>query len=199
MGEYSNKKIQKDIIERIPLSDIESITYDKDKNTITFNLYQKNSKEFKDGDIVFIKTKSGKECIAIYHNTDITDNVSLYLLLYGNDTLLAKEIKIPEGTTLEEYRLATEGETDKLFRAISKKGFIWDSKNKQIKRWRAKKGEIYYTISSHLHITRMRENGDPYDNEKYKYKNYSKTPEGLALKQEKIDRILKGNDYDEIY
>ena len=88
--------------------------------------------EFKDGDILFVKCKSGA-FIEIFNyfknNGDLCDHASLETTLHELD--ISGEYKIFKENIIE-IRFATEAEKQQLFSALEKEGKAWDSEKKQI-------------------------------------------------------------------
>ena len=89
-------------------------------------------KEFKDGDILFVKCKSGA-FIEIFNyfknNGDLCDHASLETTLHELD--ISGEYKIFKENIIE-IRLATEEEKQQLFDALAKKGKVWDAEKKKV-------------------------------------------------------------------
>lgn len=93
---------------------------------------EKTQPEFKDGDILFVKCKSGS-FIEIFNyfknNGDLYDHASLETTIHELD--ISGEYKIFKENIIE-LRLATEEEKQQLFDALTKEGKAWDAEKKQI-------------------------------------------------------------------
>ena len=98
--------------------------------------------EFKDGDIIYTKTKGYGNWLSIYKELDgrnirtyvdifFDKNMSCYCTLLSGNILCYKEDVI-------EQRLATEEEKQKLFDALKTNGYKWNAETKTMKKITAK-------------------------------------------------------------
>ena len=93
---------------------------------------EKAQPDFKDGDILFVKCKSGA-FIEIFNyfknNGDLYDHASLETTIHELD--ISGKYKIYKENIIE-IRFATEAEKQRLFDALAKEGKVWDSEKKAI-------------------------------------------------------------------
>ena len=129
--------------------------------------------KFKEGD--FFATLKG-ENVGIVKNQRTDGNVEE---VYSHwDDLQIQNPNIPIRCT--DIRLATEKEKQRAIDEMKAKGLWWNAKEKEIEkiRWRAEKGEIYFTISLYtaFKINFKVEKYSPYtDHLNYEYGNYFRT------------------------
>ena len=108
--------------------------------------------KFKDGDIIYIKTKGDSNWLSIYKELDgrnirtyadvsLNENLRFYCdYVYGNIVCYKEEVT--------EQRLATEEEKQKLFQVIKANGFKWNAKTKTMENLvelNFNDGDIIYT------------------------------------------------------
>ena len=129
--------------------------------------------EPKDGDVCV----SGSGTIFIFNGNGI-HKTSLHCALFKAGNITYSGALNGDNTT--GYRYATEEEKQRLFDALAKKGKRWNAEEKRIEdlpRWRAKRGDMYYTITRGLKVDNYPEDGEATDEELYFARNYFKTRE----------------------
>ena len=140
--------------------------------------------KFKEGD--FFATLKG-ENVGIVKNQRTDGNVEE---VYSHwDDFQIQNPNIPIRCT--DIRLTTEKEKQRAIDEMKAKGLWWNAKEKEIEkiRWRAEKGEIYFTINLYtdFKINFNVEKYSPYtDHLNYEYGNYFRT---YALAQKAIGVI----------
>lgn len=142
-----------------------------------------------DGDIcvsssgtIFIFNGNGKHKTSLYCALFKAGNITYSGALNGDNTT--------------GYRYATEEEKQLLFYALAKKGKRWNADKKCIEdlpRWRAKKGEEYYSVSSDFDVNFEYENFEDADYNAYTHGNYFKTQEAAEKVAEQIREIFKNS------
>lgn len=148
-------------------------------------------KEFKYGDIL-----ASNMAIVIYNNTTKGGAIICYggLSKECNKIVFYNDPNIGFGCT-KYYRYATEGEKQKLFDAMAKKGLKWNAEKKQVEkiRWRAEHGGGYYYINEKTELVVSVDTEHKLDRGRWDCGNYFKTSKEAELKAEKIKEILKGD------
>ena len=165
-----------------------SVVFEKEEQTEE----KKEEQEFKDGDVL-VPILEGHRCYAfIYKGTDDEGFHSYYA---GIDILGALSFSESPSDRWGDYDLtnATEEEKQLLFYTLKEKGYQWNSEEKRVEklRWRAKKGEEYYTIGNTLECARLFENGDKYDNALWNALNYFRTKEQNEEAARRVKETLR--------
>lgn len=96
----------------------------------------------------------------------------------------------------DNMRPANEEEKQRLFDALAKEGKRWNAETKQIEdlpRWRAKRGDMYYTITRNFTVDIYPEDGEATDEELHFACNYFKTREAAEKVAEQIREIFKNS------
>lgn len=156
---------------------------------ISFEQKKEEQWEPKDGDIcvsnmgtIFIFNGKGCHKTSIHFAIFLNGHTTYGGSLYGDNT--------------EGYRYATEPEKRRLFEGLAKEGKCWNAETKQIEdlpRWRAKKGEEYYYVSSDFDVLFGYENFGEVDYKAYTFGNYFKTKEAAEKVAEQIREIFKNS------
>jgi len=114
--------------------------------------------KFKNGDIVYIKTKSGNEWLSIYKEFEgrnlrsyahitLDDNLRFYYNRLSYNILCYKE-------EISELRFATEEEKQKFFQVIKDNGYRWNSETKKMEELpKFKVGDRIKQMSSNRYYT----------------------------------------------
>ena len=140
-------------------------------------------KEFEDGDvlcsvysttIVIFKEEEKKDSkyFSSHYNTDRSSN---------------------EGWNSAAFRYATEEEKLLLFDNMKEQGLKWNAEEKRVEtiRWRAKKGEEFYTLSKTLECARLFENGDTYNDDLWNALNHFRTEEQTKEAARRVKETLR--------
>lgn len=91
--------------------------------------------KFKDGDIIYVKDKYNREWCSILNNCE-NDKLYTYVdLCIDNNTFYHADLRLLcARKEIIEYRLATEEEKQKLFKAIKDKGYKWNPETKTLEK-----------------------------------------------------------------
>lgn len=148
-------------------------------------------REFKDGDIL---TSIYDDTVTIifkcYHNDGSGRGMS-----YFNTE--ANPVKGFENKCwdMDSFRHATADERQYLFDKMKERGLRWNAEEKQVEktRWRAKEGDVYWTLSlsSCLEILGVREDDFGCDQDSWEFGNYFKTKEQAERAAEAIKETLR--------
>ena len=146
-------------------------------------------REFKDGDIL---TSIYDDMVTIifkcYHNDGSGRGMS-----YFNTE--ANPVKGLENKCwdMDSFRQATDEERQHLFDKMKDRGLHWNAEQKRVEkiRWRAKKGDRYWKLSSDLHMLGMQEDNDDFDQDSWECGNYFKTQEQAERAAEAIKETLR--------
>lgn len=171
----------------------ESITFEQIGNTLvtTFDV----ESEFKIGDVCV--DESGKRPIIFIFGGYDGKHTKRYADVWG-DGSGCFVFPIAESFCEEmDFRHATESEKQVIFDALAKISKMWDAEKLEItnlkdtahkKRWRAKLGEPYWSITSDIEPIEFREDNDSVDYRNYRIGNYFQTKE---IAQQACDLFLK--------
>ena len=176
--------------------DVSTIEYD---GKITINILHKEEKveepKFKNGDIIYVQEMDGGY-IAIFQNMwdDVIDvHASLcqktgliYTNLNGNEILIRKNIL--------SIRKASRGEQSILFQELAKqKNIHWKAEELKFEeyRWRAEKGEKYWSITDIGTVESSIDFYSPFDNILYNLRNYFQTEELAKAAIPKLEEFFK--------
>ena len=90
---------------------------------------------------------------------------------------------------------ASESEKQELFNKLAEVGKRWNPETKQLEdiRWRAKKGEEYYTINGALDVVGEFAGACPHEDVLYNRRNYFRTPEAAQEVVDQIKEIFKNS------
>lgn len=165
--------------------------------------------EFKDADYV---PKRGDVVVCTYHvpystyNKTVTaictghrDEYGRYdcFVIYEHGGIIKRNKGIPVVRKHDEYqskiRLATDEEKEILFDKMKEQRLYWDAKNYNVflERWRAKKGERYYSINCLMESIRFMERGDICDNGLWNSLFYFRTEEQAKEAVKRVKETLR--------
>lgn len=88
--------------------------------------------QFKDGDIVYVKTTRQNEYITIFK--EIADNHFYKYACLANQYFSIDKCAVCHLVSVDIMRLATEAETEKLFQAIKDRGYKWNAETKTLEK-----------------------------------------------------------------
>lgn len=88
--------------------------------------------QFKDGDIVYVKTCQQNEYITIFK--EIADNHFYKYACLANQYFSIDKCAVCHLVSVDIMRLATEAETEKLFQAIKDRGYKWNAETKTLEK-----------------------------------------------------------------
>lgn len=154
-------------------------------------VFEKEQK-FKDGDILVSVVNGHRNNAFIYESTD---KEGFYLFYVGID--VCGQLSLCEALNdrwcNDDLSYATEEEKQLLFDKMKEQGLQWNAEKKRVEkiRWRAKKGEEYYTLSNTLECARLFENGDRYDNALWNALNHFKTKEHTEEAARRVKETLR--------
>ena len=146
--------------------------------------------EFKDGDILTsIYDDKVTLIFKCYHNDGSGRGVSYF----NTETNPVKGLE-NKCWDMDSFRHATAEERQHLFDKMKERGLRWNEEEKQIEeiRWRAKKGDRYWTLSlSSFVASEMQEENFAFDQEYWGFGNYFKTKEQAERAAEAIRKTLR--------
>lgn len=164
------------------------------KATIDGNevVIEKKKQEFKDGDILACKEKFSR-CPFIFKGYDDKGFQKFHAGIgYGRELIICKEDGERWGNS--ELSYATEEEKQLLFDKMEEKGLRWNAEEKRVEkiRWRAEKGEKYFTLKgATLVVDFFTEDFDRTDEKCHKYGNYFRTEDQAKKAAEVVKETLK--------
>jgi hypothetical protein len=148
--------------------------------------------EFKDGDIL-VSVENGERYNAfIYKSTDKRGFHSYYV---GLD--VCGQLSISDSPSdrwcSSSLSYATEEEKQLLFDKMKEQGLRWNAEEKRVEhiRWRAKKGERYYSINLVMQSIRFVERGDICDNGLWNALVYFRTEEQAKEAVKRVKETLR--------
>ncbi|WP_314712507.1 hypothetical protein [Prevotella pallens] len=148
--------------------------------------------KFKDGDILVTFVDEERYNAFIYKDTDKNGFHSYYV---GVDACKQLSISTSPSNRWCNSNLfyATEDEKQLLFKKMKEQGLKWNAKEKRVEklRWRAEKGEKYFTLKgATLVIDFYTENFDRTDEKCHEYGNYFRTEEQAEEAAKRIKEVL---------
>ena len=147
------------------------------------------AQKFKDGDVLVVVIDN-VECPFIFFNTT-EDRCWHHVCLYPDGEI--RRTWFFYRSRLANARFATEEEKRQLFDKMKEKGWLWNAEKKcvELNRWRAKKGEEYYTINSVMEISQLIERGDSCDNGLWNALNCFRTQKQATEAARRIREALR--------
>lgn len=92
-----------------------------------------------------------------------------------------------------DWRLATEEEKQLLFDKMKEQGLKWNTEEKRVEkiRWRAKKGNDYYSIDRFCYFVQDRDDFHLMDDRMYNSFNYFRTEEQAREVARRVKEVLR--------
>ena len=154
-------------------------------------VFENESHEFKDGDIVYTKKKNTYSCPFIFKGRD-KDGFNLFyvgiapggcLIQSTRDARWSKENLVP----------ATQEEKQRLFDKMKEQGLRWNAEEKKVEkiRWRAGLEMTYYSLNSRLEAIPFNEDFCGFDDEVWDSYNYFRTREQAEKAAEAVRETLR--------
>lgn len=141
---------------------------------------------FKPGDVL----KNNSDDIVIYAETNEDGGIIIYCS-YN----IKRERFTDKRTTYfgYDFHYATEEQKAILFAEIDERGYVWDAEKLELrkKRWRAKKGKIYWIADSTGEPKQLTEDGVDWDDVYYSAGNYFRTKEKAEEAAEEIRKVFE--------
>ena len=161
----------------------------------------------KDGNVVFEKVQDFKDgdILTLLHNNKA-------VFIFREDELKQKNnengyyvgytarycIDVPtKGSPFfyghkKDVRLATDEEKQFLFDKMKEQGLRWNAEEKRVEniRWRAKKGEEYFSIDTDIQVCTFLDNNGVCDNAFYNALNYFRTKKQAKKAAEMVKEVL---------
>ena len=155
-------------------------------------VFEKEEREFRDGDIVSVTDYLGDTDILILKYRDAKGFNYYYIALSSGENLVQK-------SSDEEYWgnitpvLATDEEKQLLFDKMKEQGLKWNAEEKRVEkiRWRAKESEEYCFISDSGILFRDVDNRGVLANNRYNSFNYFRTQEQAEKAAEVVKEALR--------
>lgn len=150
---------------------------------------EEKSKDFKRGDIL----------VSLYNEIILVDDYDIeggHLYSFVNIDKYGKLYKEPyfKWNEWHDWRLATEEEKQLLFDKMEEQGLRWNAEEKKVEknRWRAEKGEKYFTLKgATLMVDFYIEDFDITDEKCHKYGNYFHTEEQTKEAAKRVKETLR--------
>lgn len=159
----------------------------KDGNVI----FEKEEKNFKDGDILAYANYSGYSYPFIYKNTDERGFHKFYVGINS-----VKEVCLPHDSKLlwgnAALRHANYDERRFLFNKMYEQGLKWNAEEKRVEtiRWRALTHHEYYYVNAKGNISTDEEESHIFDIKKYEFGNYFHTKEQAEEAAKRVKEVL---------
>lgn len=157
------------------------------------NVIFEREQEFEDGDVLAYKNSSSNTFPFIYKDTD---EDGFYIFYVGVDC--SENIQLLDDADNRwgnaPLRHATEEEKQLLFDKMKEQGLRWNAEEKRVEkiRWRAEKGEKYFTLKgATLVIDFYTEDFDRTDEKCHSYGNYFRTEEQAEEAARRVKETLK--------
>lgn len=136
----------------------------------------------------------------IYRASEDPDYYGCYAGEYTHSKDITINLSNKWSSKEDDTRLATKKEINNFLEKLHEKGKDWDFTNKKLVdyRWRAEKGEHYYSVIINMKgkavICKEYELNYNYDEERYKNNNYFQTVENAQAIADKINKLFKKNE-----
>lgn len=167
-------------------------------------IFEKEEKEekvqdLKDGDIVILCGRTKKERHPfIFKREDDMGRQKFYVGIDFNNIL--RTFHDDEYYDARQLHRPTEEEKQELFDKMKEQGLRWNAEEKRVEkiRWRAEKGEKYFTLKgATLVIDFYTENFDRTDEKCHEYGNYFRTEKQAQEAAKRMKKVLR-NYHEEI-
>ncbi len=157
-------------------------------------VFEKEEKEFKDGDVLIDDFKSSKypcKILMIYKGTKSKDGCYecyIHRIMGGSLVINGYCCNAPSA----KVRYATEEEKAELFAEMKEQGLKWNAEAKRVEKlmWRAKKGEEYHFMNTDLTTVNSTELDDDIDTNRYGALNYFRTQEQTTEAAKRVKETL---------
>lgn len=150
---------------------------------VIFEKEERKEQEFKDGDVL---CSFYNDTVLIFKDVNKCDR-DYFDSHYNNKGFGDKR------WCRESFRLATEKEKQQLFDLMKEQGLKWNAKEKRIEkiRWRAEKGEDYYSIDGFCYLRQDREEFQLMDDKIYNNYNYFRTEKQAQEAASRVKETLR--------
>lgn len=157
-------------------------------------VFEKEEKvqEFKDGDVLVVVVNGERHNAFIYKSTDAVGFHLFYAGINADGNLLINDSSNGRwGNEILSY--ATDEEKQELFDKMKEQCLRWNAEEKRVGhiRWRAKKGERYYSINCVMGSIRFIERGDICDNGLWNALVYFRTEEQAKEAVKRVKETLR--------
>lgn len=157
-------------------------------------VFEKEEKvqEFKDGDVLVVVVNGERHNAFIYKSTDAVGFHLFYAGINADGNLLINDSSNGRwGNEILSY--ATDEEKQELFDKMKEQCLRWNAEEKRVEhiRWRAKKGERYYSINCVMGSIRFIERGDICDNGLWNALVYFRTEEQAKEAVKRVKETLR--------
>lgn len=187
--------MKKTYVNKLPKGmEVENTEVQVKNGELTVSVYFKNSFNPKDGD--FLVSATGN--VFIYSDKDAVDSniYSSYCGMYAeNDSSISTKFS-NNWTFKEGCRFATSTEKSSFLKRLEREyNKKWNPETKQLEdiRWRAKKGEEYYTINGALDVVGEFAGACHHEDVLYNRGNYFRTVEAAQKVVDQIKEIFKNS------
>ena len=155
-------------------------------------VFEKEEKEFKDGDVLVSVVNGHRHSAFIYESTDKKGFHSYYVGIDVCGQLSFSE-SLSDRWCNEDLSYATEEEKQKLFDKMKEQGLKWNAEEKRVEkiRWRAKKGEEYFMIEANVKVKAYKDYNDWEDDLLYNALNYFRTQEQAEEAAKRVKETLR--------
>jgi hypothetical protein len=157
-------------------------------------VFEKEEKvqEFKDGDVLVVVVNGERHNAFIYKSTDAVGFHLFYAGINADGNLLINDSSNGRWSN-EILSYATDEEKQELFDKMKEQCLRWNAEEKRVEhiRWRAKKGERYYSINCVMGSIRFIERGDICDNGLWNALVYFRTEEQAKEAVKRVKETLR--------
>jgi len=156
-------------------------------------VFEKEEREFKDGDILADHSYGGNIVFIYKGRRDEDGSYLVHVMLTGFGDIETNRECCNAPRPISIIELATEEEKHLLFDKMKEQGLKWNAEEKKVEEivWRAEKGDDYYYIDGLLYIVHDREEFHLIDDDKYNSYNYFRTKEQAKKAAEAVRETLR--------
>ena len=168
------------------------------KATIDGNevVIEKKEQEFKRGDVIVSKIDE----ILLVATYDFDSNLlTSFVNIDAHGNLFNNPYQ--KWNVFHDWRLATEEEKQLLFDKMEENGLRWNAEEKKVEkiRWRAVKGEFYYTLGvAHLNVCKETEENFGKDDKAFRsgiyFRTYEQAKKAAATVREALKKFHEENE-----
>lgn len=155
-------------------------------------VFEREVQEFKNGDVLVVVVNGERHNAFIYKSTDAVGFHLFYAGINADGNLLINDSSNGRwGNEILSY--ATDEEKQELFDKMKEQCLRWNAEEKRVEhiRWRAKKGERYYSINCVMGSIRFIERGDICDNGLWNALVYFRTEEQAKEAVKRVKETLR--------